>query len=83
MQTIADAEKAGGDAAVAALTIVLCIDSQHTSWVAEQVAAKHHWMLQPDQVIITSIARFPAMMWEVSLGEGRGGEFGGREQCGG
>lgn len=50
LQAISDVDKAGGEAAVAALTLILAVDSLHTSWVAEQAALRHHWTLQPHQV---------------------------------
>ncbi len=57
LQTVLDVEKAGGAAAVNAVTLILAVDSGHTSWVAEQALAKSHWTLQPHQVVIVSIAR--------------------------
>ncbi len=39
------------------LTILLAVDSLHTSWVADEVMARRHWGLQPHQIIIVSIAR--------------------------
>lgn len=64
LQTIVDVEKAGGQTGVSQLKLLLCVDSMHVAWVAEQAAAKAHWTLQPEQIVITSIARFPGMMWE-------------------
>jgi hypothetical protein len=57
LQVISDVEKAGGEAAVQELKVVLAVDSLHTTWVAEQAAARCHWTLQPHQIIVTSMAR--------------------------
>lgn len=57
LQCLIDVEKEGGSAATSSLTILLAVDSLHTSWVADEVMARRHWGLQPHQIIIVSIAR--------------------------
>ncbi|GFH13517.1 uncharacterized protein HaLaN_09417 [Haematococcus lacustris] len=64
LQLILDAERAGGPSAAARLKVLLAVDSLHTAWVAEQVAARQHYGLAAAQIVIVAMARLPGLLWD-------------------
>ncbi|KAJ9529982.1 hypothetical protein QJQ45_023232, partial [Haematococcus lacustris] len=56
LQLILDAERAGGPSAAARLKVLLAVDSLHTAWVAEEVAARQHYGLAATQIVIVAMA---------------------------